>query len=177
MTHSLVQQLRFTRSEFRRGIQGLSEADATRRFLPMNCISWNVGHLAWQEQRNWLSLGGGLCSSATRYERFASGGPASTPSLAEVLGGLARDHGRGGPLARFASGRAALGRRAHRAEGGREVTARCFCGRRTTTGTTRGRTWRSAAARPAGLPEFVGNIDGEAPYRLPSRRKVPDRGP
>ena len=54
MLHPLVVQLRFTRSEFRRALAGLSDADARRRFLPMNCISWNIGHLAWQEQRYWL---------------------------------------------------------------------------------------------------------------------------
>ncbi len=52
--HPLVLQLRFTRNEFKRGLKGLSEQDATKRFLPMNCISWNVGHLAWQEQRYFL---------------------------------------------------------------------------------------------------------------------------
>ena len=54
MLHPLVVQLRFTRSEFRHALAGLSDADARRRFLPMNCISWNIGHLAWQEQRYWL---------------------------------------------------------------------------------------------------------------------------
>ncbi len=54
MIHPLVLQLRFTRSEFKRGLDGLSDADARRRLEPMNCISWNIGHLAWQEQRYWL---------------------------------------------------------------------------------------------------------------------------
>ena len=34
----------------------MSDEDARRRLLPMNCISWIVGHLAWQEQRYWLTL-------------------------------------------------------------------------------------------------------------------------
>ena len=42
----LVRQLRFTRSEFMRCLAGLSPEDAVRRVLPMNCISWMVGHLA-----------------------------------------------------------------------------------------------------------------------------------
>jgi hypothetical protein len=46
-----VWQLRFTRREFQRGLAGVSDADARRRIEPMNCISWNTGHLAWQEQR------------------------------------------------------------------------------------------------------------------------------
>jgi DinB superfamily len=58
--HPLVLQLRFTRSEFKRALTGLTEGEASRRFLPMNCISWNVGHLAWQEQRYFLYFGQGL---------------------------------------------------------------------------------------------------------------------
>jgi hypothetical protein len=49
MSHPLVEQLRFVRSEFRRALADVDDADARRRFLPMNCISWNIGHLAWQE--------------------------------------------------------------------------------------------------------------------------------
>ena len=54
MSHPLVSQLRFTRSEFLRAVKGVSEVDAQKRLLPMNCLSWNVGHLAWQEQRYFL---------------------------------------------------------------------------------------------------------------------------
>ena len=39
MIHPLVTQLRFTRSEFTRCLEGVSEEDARRRLLPMNCIS------------------------------------------------------------------------------------------------------------------------------------------
>jgi len=49
--HPLVLQLRFTRSEFKRALKGITEAEARKRLKPMNCISWNIGHLAWQEQR------------------------------------------------------------------------------------------------------------------------------
>ncbi|HEU5423672.1 MAG TPA: DinB family protein, partial [Nitrolancea sp.] len=59
MPHPLVLQLRFARDEFRRGLDGVSEAEARRRFMPMNCMSWNVGHLAWQEQRYWLQFAQG----------------------------------------------------------------------------------------------------------------------
>ena len=54
MPHPLVDQLRFTRSEFRRGLAKVTAAESVHRFLPMNCMSWNVGHLAWQEQRYFL---------------------------------------------------------------------------------------------------------------------------
>src|SRR5438105_8640056 len=37
MTHPLVQQLRFTRSEFKRGLDGVTDAEARQRFMPMNC--------------------------------------------------------------------------------------------------------------------------------------------
>ena len=56
MTHPLANQLRFSRREFMRGLEGLTAEDAARRLLPMNCIAWNVGHLAWQEQRYWLYM-------------------------------------------------------------------------------------------------------------------------
>jgi hypothetical protein len=52
MPHPLVTQLRFTRDEFVRGLTGLTDEEARRRFLPINSISWMIGHLAWQEQRN-----------------------------------------------------------------------------------------------------------------------------
>ncbi len=84
-THPLVLQLKFTRDEFKRALKGLSEEDATKRLLPMNCISWNVGHLAWQEQRYFLYYGQGKVPYPEVQEAFAYGVPASTPSLREVL--------------------------------------------------------------------------------------------
>ena len=85
MTHPLVLQLRFTRSEFIRGIKGVTEKEASKRFLPMNCISWNVGHLAWQEQRYFLSYGLGTSLFPEIEKSHAYGAPASTPSLKEML--------------------------------------------------------------------------------------------
>ena len=85
MPHPLVSQLRFTRSEFLRAVKGVSEADAQRRFLPMNCLSWNVGHLAWQEQRYFLQYGQGRMPLPEIDREFAYGAPASTPSLAEMV--------------------------------------------------------------------------------------------
>lgn len=83
--HPLVAQLRFTRSEFRRALKGLKEADAAHRILPMNCISWNVGHLAWQEQRYFLHLAQGQMLLPEIDRLFAYGAPASTPPLADML--------------------------------------------------------------------------------------------
>jgi hypothetical protein len=84
MPHPLVRQLRFTRSEFQRGLAGLSDDDARRRFLPMNCISWNMGHLAWQEQRYWLVRGQDRVLLPEIQDQFAYGAPASTPPLASA---------------------------------------------------------------------------------------------
>jgi hypothetical protein len=63
--HPLVLQIRFTRSEFMRSIRQVGEADAQRRLDPMNCISWNVGHLAWQEQSYFMTMGQGRTPGST----------------------------------------------------------------------------------------------------------------
>ena len=86
MPHPLVQQLRFTRAEFLRGLADLGEQDARHRFMPMNCISWNVGHLAWQEQRYFITFAQGSVPAPELNQQFAYGAPASAPSLAEMLG-------------------------------------------------------------------------------------------
>ena len=85
MTHPLVEQVRFTRSEFMRGIKGVGEEESRQRFLPMNCISWNVGHLAWQEQRYFLFFAQGKVLYPHIQRDYAYGAPASTPSLKEML--------------------------------------------------------------------------------------------
>ncbi len=81
MPHPLVSQLRFARSEFQRALVGLNDEDARRRIMPMNCISWNIGHLAWQEQRYWLWRAQGYILLPQVNEQFANGAPASTPAL------------------------------------------------------------------------------------------------
>jgi len=84
MPHPLVVQLRFTRSEFKRGLDGLTEADACQRIMPMNCISWNIGHLAWQEQRYWLFRLQGKVLLPELNEKFCNGCPAFTPTLNDM---------------------------------------------------------------------------------------------
>ena len=84
MPHPLVEQLRFTRSEFQRGLVGIASEDARKRLLPMNCISWNVGHLAWQEQRYFLTFAQGKTPLPELNQQFAYGAPASTPALEEM---------------------------------------------------------------------------------------------
>lgn len=85
MAHPLADQLRFTRSEFLRGIRGVSEADAQRRLGPMNSIGWNVGHLAWQEQQYFITWPTGRRPFPDIDREFVSGGPPGTPTLARVL--------------------------------------------------------------------------------------------
>jgi hypothetical protein len=85
MAHPLVDQFRFARSEWLRGLGGLSEADAGRHFGPMNCISWIIGHLAWHEQRYWLDRAQGKVILPQLNELFAYGAPMSTPSLSEMM--------------------------------------------------------------------------------------------
>lgn len=85
MTHPLVAQLRFARGEFMRGLEGLSDFDARKRLLPMNCISWNIGHLAWQEQNCWLYRAQDQMPFPQVREQFGYGRPACTPALDEVL--------------------------------------------------------------------------------------------
>ena len=85
MTHPLVDQLRFTRSEWRRGLDGVSEEDAAFHFGPMNSIGWTVGHLAWHEQRTFLQRPQGKVLFPKLNELFAYGAPASTPSFKEML--------------------------------------------------------------------------------------------
>jgi uncharacterized damage-inducible protein DinB len=85
MAHPLIDQFRFTRREWLRGLDGISEEDGARHFGPMNCISWNVGHLAWHEQRSWLQFAQGRLLFPVLNETYAYGAPMSTPSLREVL--------------------------------------------------------------------------------------------
>ena len=85
MTHPLVDQLRFARSEWRRGLRGVPEADGSRRLEPMNSIGWIVAHMAWHEQRYWLTRLAGATPEPVLNEVAASGGPATTPSLKAML--------------------------------------------------------------------------------------------
>ena len=84
MAHPLVLQLRFTRSEFKRGLEGLTDEDARTRVKAMNCISWNIGHLAWQEQRYWFNRMQNKVLIPELNEKFCFGCPATTPPLAEI---------------------------------------------------------------------------------------------
>jgi len=82
--HPLVTQLRFARSEFVRCLEGVSAEDAVRRIMPMNCISWIVGHLANQEQAYWVLVAQGRLVVPGLNDLVGYGKPASTPPLDEM---------------------------------------------------------------------------------------------
>lgn len=84
MPHPLVLQLRFTRSEFQRGLLGVTDEEARRRFMPMNCISWLIGHLAFQEQMYWLVRAQGTEVAPDLREIAGWGMPATTPPLDQM---------------------------------------------------------------------------------------------
>jgi len=166
MPHPLVSQLRFTRREFLSAVKGVSDEDARKRLLPINCISWNIGHLAWQEQRYFLHFGQGQMLLPEINQAFANGAPASTPPLDEVLeawrtitkaadpwlDSLTSDNlqqhviSNGKPTARI------IGNLLQRTiyhywyHTGENMAIRQLLGHQK-------------------LPQFVGNIDDEAPYR------------
>ena len=166
MPHPLVSQLRFTRSEFMRGVKGVSDDDARKRIMPMNCISWNIGHLAWQEQRYFLHFGQGKMPFPDINESFAYGAPASTPPLKEVLSAWKRITTAADPwLDTLTSARL----QEHVMSNGKP-TARIY-------GNLLQRViyhyWyhigeNLAIRQQLGhkrLPQFVGDIDGKAPYQ------------
>ena len=166
MVHPLVEQLRFARSEFRRGLEGVKDDEAKQRIMPMNCIAWNVGHLAWQEQRYWLHRAQGQMPRPDINESFASGGPPSTPSLDEV----------------WAAWRAITETSDAWLDG---VTTETLASNVMMDGKPSQYIWGSLLQRMIyhywyhigenaairqnlghiGLPDFVGDIDSEAPYR------------
>jgi hypothetical protein len=84
MALNLVEQLHFARSEFHRGLWDVSEHDGAIRVGPTNSISWMVGHLAWQEERYWLRRARNTILFHRLDEEFAFGRPASTPSISEI---------------------------------------------------------------------------------------------
>jgi hypothetical protein len=166
LTHPLVDQLRFTRSEWRRGLEGVSEDEGARHFAAMNSISWIVGHLAWQEQRYWLQRAQGRLPYPQLNEIYAYGAPMSTPSLAESLDLWRRVTQAADPYlddlttARLQEPLLLDGQPVGQTIGTnlRRVTYHYWF-----------HTGEIQAIRQmlgqAGLPEYVGDIDGEAPYR------------
>jgi uncharacterized damage-inducible protein DinB len=168
MPHPLVLQLRFARSEFQRALEGVADEDARRRVMPMNCVSWNVGHLAWQEQRYWLFRGQGQVPLPHLNDQFAYGAPASTPALADMWAAWGAITAAADPWLDTLTS-AELAQPRPFTFDGQQIYL--------TFGSLMQRviyhywyhTGENMAIRQAlghtGLPDFVGNIDDEAPYR------------
>jgi len=84
MPHPLIEQLRFTRSEFVRALAGISDDDALRRFPPMNSIGWTIAHLAAQEHRYWLYRARNTIIRPQLDALAGYGSAPNTPPLAEA---------------------------------------------------------------------------------------------
>ena len=166
MAHPLVDQLRFTRSEWLRALDGIRTADALKRLEPMNSIGWIVSHLAWHEQITFLTRLSDTTPVAFANEHGANGQPASTPSLDAAM----------------RAWRAVVAAADPVLEG---LTTADLQGWLPRTRTPNTRLLGSSVQRVtyhywfhigeitairqvlghAAVPEFVGDIDGEAPYR------------
>jgi hypothetical protein len=84
MSHPLVEQLRFARSEFVRSLDGVTDVEAVKRFRSMNCISWIVGHMANHEQQYWLKRRGEPVVIPELHALVGWGRPASTPPIDDM---------------------------------------------------------------------------------------------
>lgn len=85
MAHPRVDQLRFARSEFLRGLGGVTAEVAARELGQMNTIAWIVGHMAWHEQLSWLTRCQGVTPRPDLNDLAANGRPRSNPPLDEML--------------------------------------------------------------------------------------------
>ena len=165
-SHPLVLQLRFTRREFLRGLRGVTDADGAVRLGPMNCIAWNVGHLAWQEQRYFVTIGQERTPFPEIAEAYQYGAPGSTPRLRDTLAAWKAITAEADPWLDTMTSELLA-----------ETPVRHGKPLSTTFGNRLQRTiyhyWfhtgENLAIRQqlghARLPEFVGAIDTEAPYR------------
>jgi len=166
MTHPLVDQFRFTRSEWRRGLEGVSEAEGARHFAGMNCISWIVGHLAWHEQRYFLQRPQGLVPYQLLNQVYAYGAPMVTPSLAESF-----EMWRSVTAAAdaYLDGLTTAGLQAELLNNGQAVGQSVGSALRRITYHYWYHIGEIQAIRQllgqTGLPEYVGDIETEAPYR------------
>jgi hypothetical protein len=166
MTHPLVDQLRFTRREWRRGLDGIGEDEGARHFAAMNSIGWIVGHLAWQEQRYFLYRAQGLLPHPHLNEVYAFGAPMSTPSLAESLHLWQSVTAAADP---YLDGLTTAGLQVELLLEGRAVGQSVGSALRRTTYHYWYHIGEIQAIRQmlghTGLPQYVGDIEEEAPYR------------
>src|SRR4030095_11806016 len=83
MAHPAVIQLRFTRSEWIRGLKAVTPEEAARHIGPINPIAWMIWHVAWQEQLYFLERAQGL-TPVPEVKQFGFGKPLTVPPLAEA---------------------------------------------------------------------------------------------
>lgn len=84
MLHPLVDQLRFARSEFVRGLHGVTLQESYVQLGQMNCISWTIGHLANQEHRYWVNFAQGKDILPGLRELVGYGSQPTTPKLDDM---------------------------------------------------------------------------------------------
>jgi hypothetical protein len=165
MPHPLIDQFRFTRREWLRGLEGVTEAEATHHIAAMNCISWTVGHLAWHEHRYWLELAQGLLPYPQLNTVYAYGAPASTPALADMLA-IWRDVT--AQADRFLDSLTTAGLQQELLREGKPVGQSMGSALRRITYHYWFHNGEIQAIRQAlghtNLPEYVGDIETEAPY-------------
>jgi uncharacterized damage-inducible protein DinB len=166
MTHPLIDQFRFTRREWLRGLENIPEADAQKHFGSMNCISWTVGHLAWHEQRYWLQRAQGQVLFPALNELYAYGAPMSTPVFSEMLSIWQQVTKATEPYLDTLTTEAL---QAELLVEGRPVGQSVGSGLRRITyhywyHTGEIQAMRQMLGHP-NLPEYVGEIEAEAPYR------------
>ena len=165
--HPMVEQLRFTRREWLRALQGVTEKDARVHHGQMNSIGWIVGHLAWQEQRYLLVRSQKTMLRKDIQTRFTTGGKKSTPELKDTLAAWREITTASEPFL------------------DKLATSRLLRDLPMPTGKRSGQTLGSAIRRMTyhywfhigeilairqmiggkGLPEYVGAIEAQAPYR------------
>jgi len=166
MTHPLIDQFRFTRREWLRGLENIPETDAQKHFGPMNCISWTVGHLAWHEQRYWLQRAQGQVLFPALNELYAYGAPMSTPVFSEMLAIWQQVTNATETYLDMLTTEAL---QAELLVEGRPVGQSIGSGLRRITYHYWYHTGEIQAMRQmlghANLPEYVGEIEAEAPYR------------
>jgi hypothetical protein len=181
MAHPLVDQLHFTRGEWLRALDRVPEADALKRLEPMNSIGWIVSHLAWHEQLSFLTRLQDVTPVPAANQHGVSGEPASTPPLPAALATWRAVVDTADPILDTLD-TAAL----------ETWLPRTRVPQSRTVGSTVQRVtyhyWfhigeiisiRQVLGH-ADVPEFVGDIDVEAPYRaepLPVKRVVAEPAP
>ncbi len=165
MAHPRVEQLRFARSEWQRGLAGLSDEDAGRRLEPMNAISWMAGHLAWHERLLWLWRAQNVRVEPI-LDAVASGKPGSTPAMTDMQAAWRRVVAEADRFLDTLTTADLERPLAHEARGERPLAGTAL---QTITYHYWSHIGEASALRQMlghrDLPEWVGDNHGQAPYR------------